>query len=83
MDGAPRFGATNLQAVLDQQGRKQRWLAERAGISESLISKLLLDKHTVDRDQADRIAQALGVPFSLLFVLRDRSDSTMITELPR
>jgi transcriptional regulator with XRE-family HTH domain len=61
--------------VLDEQGRKRRWLAERIGVSESLISKLLAGKHTIDQEQGERIASALGVPFFVLFELRERSES--------
>lgn len=75
MDGASRYVATDaLKAVLDEQGRKRRWLAERIGVSESSISHVLAGRDTVDREQGERIAGILGVPFFVLFALRERSD---------
>ncbi len=32
---------TRLKAVIDDEGRKQRWLAQRAGIDESYLSRIL------------------------------------------
>ena len=82
MMGASRYGATNLEAVLDAQGRKRRWLAERIGVSESFVSKLLAGRLTVDRQQGERVAAALGVPFFVLFELRERSEEDSLTERP-
>jgi transcriptional regulator with XRE-family HTH domain len=76
MYGATRYVATDaLEAVLEEQGRKRRWLADRIGVSESWISHVLAGRHTVDREQGERIAATLGVPFFVLFALRERSDS--------
>jgi transcriptional regulator with XRE-family HTH domain len=71
--GAHRYWATNLEAVLATQGRTRRWLADRLGVSESLVSKVLAGKKTVGREQGEVIADAVGVPFDLLFELRERS----------
>ena len=73
MIGASRYWATNLAAVLETQGRTRRWLAERLGVSESLISKVLARRKTVSAEQGEQIAVAVGVPFDLLFELRYRS----------
>jgi len=76
MERARRYAATEaLGAVLEEQGRKRRWLAERIGVTESWLSHVLAGRHTVDRDQGERIAGILGVPFFVLFVLRAASDS--------
>ena len=73
---ATRYAATTtLEAVLDEQGRKRRWLADRIGVSESLISKVLAGTKTLDRHQGELVSAAVGVPFSVLFELRDRSDT--------
>ena len=48
-----------LEAVLEEQGRKRRWLADRIGVSESHISHVLAGRHTVDREEGERIA---GIP---------------------
>src|SRR3954452_3937260 len=71
-----RFVANaNLAAVLAVQGRKQSWLAERLGVSSSLLCLIIGGGKTVDRARGQQIADALGVPFRLLFKLRSRSDS--------
>lgn len=69
-----RYAATGLAAVLAEQGRKQAWLAERSGVSEAFISRLLRGTLTVDRAQGERMASLLGVPFFVLFELHDRSE---------
>jgi hypothetical protein len=69
-----RYVATaNLAAVLAAQGRKQSWLAERLGVSSSLLCLIIGGAKTVGRDRGQQIADALGVPFGLLFKLRSRS----------
>ena len=76
MDGVIRYVATGaLEAVLEEQGRKRRWLADRIGVSESWISHVLAGRHTVDRTQGERVAGILGVPFFVLFALRERSET--------
>src|SRR3954447_16314221 len=69
-----RYVATaNLAAVLEAQGRKQSWLAERLGVSKPLLCLIVSGTRMVDRARGDQIATALGVPFCLLFKLRTRS----------
>jgi hypothetical protein len=71
-----RYVATvNLAAVLAVQGRKQAWLAERLGVSSSLLCLIIGGAKTVDCARGQQIADALGVPFRMLFKLRKRSDS--------
>jgi len=71
-----RYVATaNLEAVLQVQGRKTNWLAERVGVSEALAYKIVAGTKTADAAMAERIATALGVPMELVFVLRAASDS--------
>ena len=73
---AERYVATaNLDAVLIAQGRKQSWLAERLGVSGSLLCLIIGGTKTVDHARGQQIADALGVPFRLLFKLRPRSES--------
>ena len=81
MYGAMRYAATDaLDAVLQEQGRKRRWLADRIGVSESWSSHVMAGRHTLDRDQGERIAAILGVPFFVLFALHERSDSELHPE---
>lgn len=64
-----RYVATHLGDVLDSQGRKQRWLAARIGVSGGYISLIIAGERTVDREMGERIAALLDVPFFLLFKL--------------
>ena len=64
-----RYIATHLGDVLETQGRKQRWLAERVGVSGAYISLVIAGERTVDREMGERIAELLDVPLFLLFSL--------------
>lgn len=50
---------TPLKRILVDEGRRQKWLAERAGINEPALSRIVRGMHC---DQATResIARALG-----------------------
>jgi transcriptional regulator with XRE-family HTH domain len=75
VEPSDRYLATNLAAVLEAQGRKQSWLAGRLGVSKALVCLIVAGVKTADRARGERIAEALGVPFGLLFTLRERSYS--------
>lgn len=64
---AERYRATGLGEVIDAQGRKRRWVADRVGMSEAYLSMIISGERTVDRGQGERIGALLGVPFFLLF----------------
>lgn len=70
-----RYRATNLGRVLESQGRKQRWLAERIGVSGAYISLIIAGERTVDQETGERIAALLDVPLFLLFSLGKQSNS--------
>jgi transcriptional regulator with XRE-family HTH domain len=72
--GNRRYMATHLGAVLESQGRKQCWLAERIGVSGGYVSLIIAGERTVDRETGERIAALLDVPFFLLFTLGKQSD---------
>jgi transcriptional regulator with XRE-family HTH domain len=73
-----RYRSTNLAEVIRQQGRFQKWLAGQIGVSESLISKVILGQRTLRRRDAEHVAQLLGVPFFVLFELHKGDE--VITE---
>lgn len=50
---------TPLKRILDEEGRKQRWLARRTGIDESRMSNIVHGRIPSD-DEARAIAEALG-----------------------
>lgn len=80
MRASQRYVATNLAAVLEAQGRKRTWLAERVGVSEALLYKIVAGAKTADRALGERIAASLGVPFGVLFEFRERNDSDSLAE---
>jgi transcriptional regulator with XRE-family HTH domain len=73
--GNRRYLATHLGDVLESQGRKQCWLAERIGVSGGYVSLIISGERTVDRETGERIAALLGVPFFLLFSLGQQSNT--------
>lgn len=70
----PRYHTPHLGAVLACQGRTQRWLAGRLGVSEAFVSLLAAGARTVDRDTGERLAALLGIPLFLLCALAVPSD---------
>ncbi len=56
-----------VRAVLEYQGRSQKWLARQLGVSESLVSKVFDGERSMPADWPDKIARSLDTPPSLLF----------------
>ena len=52
----------------------QSWLAQRVGISQGYVSKIVAGTKTVDGPLGERIAVALDVPFGVLFEIHERND---------
>lgn len=69
-----RYYATNLAAILEEQGRRKDWLASEAGISPALVTLLLSGERRASEEVARRIAKALGVPLFLAFDVHNRRD---------
>lgn len=67
--GRPISGvkATALGSVLDERGIKRRWLADRLGISPTFLSNVVAGQRRMAMPTAQRAAELLGLPFSLLF----------------
>jgi ribosome-binding protein aMBF1 (putative translation factor) len=74
-----RYVSKNLGDVIEQQGRYQKWVADRIGMSESLMSKVVRGGRTLNRSDAERIATLLGVPFFVLFELHKGYDEVTDT----
>lgn len=70
------YRATGLQATLKTQGRKARWLAEKVGVHESLLSKAMKGQRTINAETAAKIADLLGVPFFVLWRSPDGDNMT-------
>lgn len=75
-----RVRATNLEAVILNQGRTKKWVADHGGFSQSMLSHLLAGRKTIAADAADRIATALGVPVFVLFESADAEQMSAITD---
>lgn len=51
---------TPIKRILEEEGRSQRWLAERAGIHESWMSLIVNRGWKPSEDDAQKIADVLG-----------------------
>ena len=59
-----------IRNYIKEQGLKQRWVAERAGMTDLEISQYLTERKRLTADAYIRICDALGVP---LETFRERS----------
>lgn len=60
--------SAEIRAELGRQQKSQRWLAERIGIDQAVVSRRLaaVNARPWTTDEIDRIAGALGVPVDRL-----------------
>jgi transcriptional regulator with XRE-family HTH domain len=75
------YRARGLMDLLNQQGRKQRWLANQVGVSESHLSRVVAGERLIDQVAAERISSVLAVPLFLIFEFTDRSNSLQEKEM--
>jgi transcriptional regulator with XRE-family HTH domain len=61
------YRLTPLKRILMEDGRKQNWLAERVGIDEPRLSRIVGGKLHADEDTQEKIAAALGRKVSEVF----------------
>jgi transcriptional regulator with XRE-family HTH domain len=78
---------TNRKAVaeligsrLDQLGETQRWLALRAGMSESSLSDILREKQDITVPQAKRLADVPELGLTTTVILSAAADADMEDE---
>jgi Zn-dependent peptidase ImmA (M78 family)/DNA-binding Xre family transcriptional regulator len=64
--------------ILKKRRMSQKTLAERAGLDESHLEKLVVGKAEVTKDAAETIALALGVPLRALFA----SSAASLSSIP-
>lgn len=81
MERTQRLTATNLNEVIEAQGRRKRWLAEQVGVSESLIGKIALGQRTISAPLASKIALLLNEDVDRLFALYEQSETEYLVEL--
>lgn len=74
MNETQRYRATALSDVLRDQGRNQKWLAGRIGVTEAKMSRVVNGLSWLDGERAQRVAMILGVPLSLLFERTNASE---------
>ncbi len=70
-----RLSGITIKTVLDQQGRRQDWLANQVGVSPATVNRWMKGTRTVDIERARRIAVILGVPFYLLWNIPEGTNS--------
>lgn len=59
--------ATPLRKVIDDEGRKQSWLSERAGIDQPTLSRIVNGRLNPTEGEQLAIAAALERPVAELF----------------
>ncbi len=62
-----RYTGSRIGGVLSEQGRRQDWLAFRVGVTPATVNRWIRGTRSMDHTSASRVADALGVPFYLLF----------------
>jgi transcriptional regulator with XRE-family HTH domain len=70
-----------LRMIRSRKEVTQDTLAKRTGLTINFLSRVENGKKGVSQHVAERIAGALGVPVSFLYLLGDRSDNPLVTDL--
>ncbi len=61
---AARFSNARLDELLEHQGRRNQWFAERLGVHESYVSKLRSGDKPLTEKLARSASEILDVPLS-------------------
>ena len=64
---------TRLRKLIKERGLKQRWVAEKSGVNEMTLQRILDNRHSPNAANIVRIAEALGVSTDWLLGLSDRA----------
>lgn len=56
-----------VRRTLTAQGRKSVWLAARLGVSPGHLTRMLAGHRPISNEQAQIIADALGLPMEVIF----------------
>ena len=51
---------TKLKKKLKENGTKQKWLSQRSGLNESILSLIITGKYNPDKRQKQKICVAMG-----------------------
>jgi plasmid maintenance system antidote protein VapI len=66
-----------LNGRLDRLGQSQRWLANRAGVSESSLSDILKGKQDITVPQANRLASVEELGLTATVILATAADAEL------
>ena len=58
---------TKLKKKLIEKGIKHKWLANRSGLNESILSLIINGRYNPDKQQRKKISVAMGVREAELF----------------
>jgi len=64
---------TNISAILQHQGRSDRWFYQRMGVSESLFYAIEKGERRPTEEYQRKAAELLDIPIELLFFAHDSS----------
>lgn len=69
-DGGIRFRATpELRRAIQRQGRRLDWVAEKLGVSRTLVSRVVSGERTISEADARVIVALIDGDFGMLFEL--------------
>lgn len=63
----PRYRATGLARVLDEQGRRRDWFARQLGVSPTTVTLMIAGKRTASDQHVRIAARVLDSPLDRLF----------------
>jgi hypothetical protein len=58
---------TKLKKKLKENGTKQKWLSQRSGLNESILSLIITGKYNPDKRQKEKICFAMDMKEKQLF----------------
>ncbi|GMA50104.1 hypothetical protein GCM10025857_14610 [Alicyclobacillus contaminans] len=62
---------TRLKQLIEENGIKQEWLAQRAGVNSNTLSRIVTGRHLPTLRIAQRIARALNTTVDELWPLEE------------
>lgn len=71
------YTATKFGDLMEAQGRKARWVAGQAGISESHLSRIVSGERRISEQLATRLASIIQVPLFLAFDFTSVNESAL------
>lgn len=64
---APRELKTRVFDILEHQGRKMAWFAERTGFTDQYLYQIKMGNRAITQNFIDAAVRALDLPFETLF----------------